>query len=227
MGDNGDIGWIDEDNTHVFARFIQEYTGYKTFEIVADTEWPTDYYEMVALGNQQRQEDARPTIKYPLNVDLSHYSTIFIGSGVWGGQCPMIMRTFYETYSSQLRGKHIYGFGTHEGSGISTLVCNMRTYLPGANIDNNYLGIYGHEIRSSRERVNQWLASLGITSSIKNVNAQNATHSNVHSLDGRLVKSNIDNETISEELTKGIYIVGGKKVIRYKNFLSHNVTKPL
>jgi flavodoxin len=208
------VGWISEGNTAVFARYIKEYTGYKTFEIVPEVPNPDNYEKMVALANQQRQNDARPAIKNPLNVDLSHYSTIFIGSGVWGGQPPMIMRTFYETYRNQLAGKRIIPFGTHEGSGISSLVSNIRTYLPESTVDTNSLGIYGHDIRSSQNEVNAWLASLGLTSGITMVNSKFPQIVNVYSISGQMLCHGVECDLALEGLAKGFYIVDGRKVLK-------------
>jgi flavodoxin len=208
------VGWIDEGNTAVFARYIKEYTGYKTFEIVPEEPFPENYEKMVALANQQRQSDARPAVKNPLNVDLRHYSTIFIGSGVWGGQPPMIMRTFYETYRNQLADKHIIPFGTHEGSGISSLVSNIRTYLFGATVDSNPLGIYGHDIRSSRNEVNSWLASLGLTSGITMVESDCLHIVDVYSISGQMLRHGVKRDLALSGLAKGLYIVDGRKVLK-------------
>jgi flavodoxin len=208
------VGWIDEGNTAVFARYIKEYTGYKTFEIVPEEPFPENYEKMVALANQQRQSDARPAIKNRLNVDLIHYSTIFIGSGVWGGQPPMIMRTFYETYRSQLAGKHIIPFGTHEGSGISSLISNIRTYLPESTVDSHSLGIYGHDIRSSQKEVDSWLASLGLTSGMSMLENELPQIVDVYSICGQILRHGVKLNLALDGLTKGIYIVDGRKMIK-------------
>jgi flavodoxin len=208
------VGWIDEGNTAVFARFIKEYTGYSTFEIVPEVPFPENYEQMVALANEQRQNDARPAIKNPLNVNLSHYSTIFIGSGVWGGQPPMIMRTFYETYRNQLAGKRIIPFGTHEGSGISSLISNIKSYLPEATVDPNSLGIYGHDIRSSHNQVNLWLESLGFTSGISAPKKESTQIVDVYSISGQRLRHNVKHNIALDGLDSGFYIVGKEKMLK-------------
>lgn len=163
-GSTTNLKWTDLGNTAVMAGYIQERTGAKTFEIVPADPYPNDYMEAVARNMQERNANARPAILNPLNVDMSHYNRVFIGSPVWASGAPMIMRTFYETYRSQLRGKTLIPFGTHEMSGISSLVRTMREEL-GDN-DNTYLtekGMIGRTITeaSSRREVLDWLASIG------------------------------------------------------------------
>ena len=162
-GYNYSVGWTDEGNTAVMGRYIKEFTGGRIFEIIPKVPYPADYEAAMTVSNKECEADARPEIKNPLNVDLKHYSTVFIGSGVWAGQPPMIMRTFYETYREQLRGKRIIPFGTHEGSGIATLVTNIRKYLKDVKVESNALGLYGHEVRSSQNAVSDWLRKIGFT----------------------------------------------------------------
>ena len=211
MGVNGDIGWIDEGNTAVFARYICEYTGCKAFEILPKNAYPEDYMQCVNQANQERDDDARPALRDIFDVDMSKISIIFIGSGVWCGQCPMIMRTFYETYASLFSGKRVIPFGTHEGSGISTLAANIRNYMPSTVVDSNGKGFYGHEIRSSQAAVNTWLNSLNLpksaTSAIDNISGTNTQPTIIYSMDGRYMGANILN------LPKGAYVVNGKKMI--------------
>ena len=211
MGENGDIGWIDEGNTAVFARYICEYTGCKAFEILPKNAYPEDYMQCVNQANQERDDDARPALREIFDVDMSKISTVFIGSGVWCGQCPMIMRTFYETYASLFAGKRVIPFGTHEGSGISTLVTNIRNYMPSAVVDSNSKGFYGHDIRTSQAAVDTWLDGLNLpkktATAIENISDTNTQTTIIYTIDGRYVGANVQN------LSKGMYVVNGKKMI--------------
>ena len=149
MKNGNEVGPIERGNTAVLSDWIVAETGANVYEILPAVDYPYDYYQTVTQANQERDDDARPAIKYPLPYDLTHYKYIFIGSPVWCGQPPMIMRTFYETYGAQLAGKTIIPFGTHEGSGISSLVSNIKTYLPSDITVLKEYGIYGHILRGS------------------------------------------------------------------------------
>lgn len=163
-GSTTNLKWTNPGNTAIMASYIQEYTHGRLFEIVAATTYPDDYMQTVAQNMEEERTNARPAIRYPLNVDMSHFRYVFVGSPVWNSQAPMIMHTFYETYRPQLRGKTMIAFGTHEMSGISGLERAMRNDL-GTDNGNNYLdglGLIGRTIQSeqSREQVRDWIARI-------------------------------------------------------------------
>lgn len=158
-GENWEVGYVDRGNTAVMADYIQEYTGAATFEIVPEVPYPTDYATMLQVSQQERDTDARPAIKNPLE-NLEQYSIVFIGSPIWYGGPPMIMQTFYETYPA-LADKTIVPFGTHGGSGISSCVSLIRRYFPNASLLDSY-GVPGSQIRNSRSSVEDWLQRINI-----------------------------------------------------------------
>lgn len=165
-GSTTNLKYTNPGNTAVMAGYILQYTGGRTFEILPANPYPDDYMETVRINMEEERNNARPAILNPLNVNLAHYRYIFVGSPVWNSQAPMIMHTFYDTYRSQLQGKVMIPFGTHEMSGISGLVSTMRRDL-GEN-SNTYLeglGLIGRTINSddSRQQAYAWLARIGFT----------------------------------------------------------------
>lgn len=158
-GENYEVGYVDRGNTAVMADYIQEYTGAATFEIVPEVSYPTDYATMLQVSQQERDTDARPAIKNPLE-NLEQYSIVFIGSPIWYGGPPMIMQTFYEAYPA-LANKTIVPFGTHGGSGIGSCVSLIRRYFPNASLLDSY-GVSGSQIRNSKTSVEDWLQRINI-----------------------------------------------------------------
>lgn len=158
-GENWEVGYVDRGNTAIMADYIQEYTRAATFEIVPEVPYPTDYATMLQVSQQERDTDARPAIKNPLE-NLEQYSTVFIGSPIWYGGPPMIMQTFYETYPA-LAEKTIIPFGTHAGSGISSCASLIRRYFPNASLLDSY-GVSGSRIRDSKNSVEDWLERINI-----------------------------------------------------------------
>lgn len=93
-GENYAVGNISVGNTAIMADYIQKYTGGTIFEIVPKVPYPDSYEETKTISINETNSNARPAIKYPLE-NLDKYSIIFIGSPIWYGGPPMIMRTFY------------------------------------------------------------------------------------------------------------------------------------
>ena len=127
-GENWQVGYVDRGNTAVMADYIKEFTGADMFEIEPAVPYPTDYQEMLQVSNREAETNARPEIKNKLE-NLGQYDIVFIGSPIWRGNPPMIMRTFYEAYP-ELASKTIVPFGTHGGSGISSCSSLIREYFP-------------------------------------------------------------------------------------------------
>ena len=160
-GENWNVGYVDRGNTTVMGDYIKELTGGDVFEIEPEIPYPTDYQEMLQVSNQEAETNARPAIKDKLE-NLDQYDVVFIGSPIWRGNPPMIMRTFYEAYPG-LADKTLVAFGTHGGSGISSCPRLISEYFPNAVQLESY-GISGERIRDeqSKENVRAWLQRIGI-----------------------------------------------------------------
>lgn len=160
-GENYGVGTVSIGNTAVMAGYIQDYTGAETFEIVPTVPYPDDYDEMCEVSRQETAANARPAFNGQIE-NWDHYSVVFVGSPVWYGAPPMIMRTFYEKYQTQLEGKTIVPFGTHAGSGVNSCTNLLREYFP-TTVLLETLGISGTNVRTenARQEVETWLESIG------------------------------------------------------------------
>lgn len=165
-GENYNVGQISIGNTAKMAGFIKDYSGGDIFEIVPSTPYPNSYEKTKELAQQEIANNSRPAIKNKLE-NLDQYSIIFIGSPIWYGFPPMIMRTFYETYKDKLQNKTLIPFGTHEGSGISSCSSIMKEYFPKANFLESF-GVVGNKVNESRETVEEWLHRIGLQKQMTN-----------------------------------------------------------
>ena len=87
------------------------------------------------------------------------YDTIFIGGPIWWGTYPQVMFTFFS--KCELNGKTILPFTTHEGSGVGSVVSDLKQAYPNATFK-DALSIYGHDVRTSgKKSVEAWLKKLG------------------------------------------------------------------
>ena len=155
-GDNYSVGNIKVGNTKIVADYISEFTGADQFEIVTHKYDGMAYKPLCDLAKEEQQNGELPPFEG--SVDVSKYDVIFIGGPVWWGTYPQVMFTFFKQYD--LNGKTIIPFTTHEGSGLGSCVKDVKKAYPNATVTGEF-SIYGHEVRTGKERVEKWLKKLG------------------------------------------------------------------
>lgn len=66
--------------------------------------------------------------------------------------------SFFKKYD--LNGKTIIPFTTHEGSGLGSVVEDLKGQYPKATVTNGF-SISGHNVRGGMDKVDKWLKELG------------------------------------------------------------------
>lgn len=92
-------------NSKAEAELIQEKTGGTLFEIEREEAYPEDYTECTEVAKKETDDNARPTIKNPLE-SVAEYNKIVLCYPIWWHTAPMCVGTFLESYD--LSGKTIY-----------------------------------------------------------------------------------------------------------------------
>ena len=161
-GEQYQVGVIDEGNTAIIAKMIAEKMKADIYEILPEEDYyPYTYNELTEVAKKEQNDKARPAYQKK-DIDLSQYSTVFIGAPVWWGDWPMIMYTFFET--ENLSGKTLIPFCTSEGSGLSGFDRKLASACPKATVRDG-LAIRGTEAQNNRDsaksKVVTWLGSLG------------------------------------------------------------------
>ena len=156
-GENYAVGNIKVGNTKIVADYISELTGADQAEIVTHKYDGMAYTPLTNLAQDEQNNDELPEFELVPEVDFSQYDTIFIGGPIWWGTYPQVMFTFFGRYD--LNGKTIYPFTTHEGSGLGSAVSDVRRAYPNASVQKGF-SIYGHEVRSNKAKVENWLKNL-------------------------------------------------------------------
>ena len=152
----GTIENLEKGNTQVIAEMIQEHLGGDLLQIESIDQYPADYNEVTKVALDQLRLRARPEL-ISLPEDINKYDVIFLGYPNWWGTMPMPVFTFLETY--HFCCKKIFPFCTHEGSGLSNSVRDIKKTCPKANVEEGY-AIYGHECSGAENKVARWLDSL-------------------------------------------------------------------
>ena len=140
------------------AEKIASITGADLYEII-----PAEPYSSADLNyndsssrstKEQNDRRARPAIGSEA-IDLSGYTTIYLGFPIWWGEEPRILDTFVESYD--FSGKTVIPFCTSASSGIGRSGPNMEalagsgTWLDGKRFSG---GVSEDELRSWIEGLN-------------------------------------------------------------------------
>ena len=96
--------------TRRMAQEIQRVTGGDIFEIVPQKPYPPEYTSCTEVALEERDNDARPSIKDRVE-NWESYDVVFIGCLVWWHTAPMIISTFAESYD--FKGKTVVPFCTY------------------------------------------------------------------------------------------------------------------
>ena len=155
-GENYSVGNIKVGNTKIVADYICEITGADQFEIVAEKNYDMPYMDLIKIAQDEAKKGELPA--YKGDVDVAPYDVIFIGGPIWWGTYPQVMFSFFKDHD--LSGKTVIPFTTHEGSGLASTVRDVKKAWPKATVKDGF-SIYGHEVRTGRAKVEQWLKSLG------------------------------------------------------------------
>ena len=155
-GDNYSVGNIEVGNTKIVADYITEIKGADQFEIVTHKYDGMAYMPLIELAKEEANKGELPPYEGAA-PDLSQYDTVFIGGPVWWGTYPQVMFTLFKDIN--LDGKTVIPFTTHEGSGLASCVSDVKKAFPKAKVTGEF-SIYGHEVRTSKAKVEKWLKGL-------------------------------------------------------------------
>lgn len=144
-------------NTRKIAQMIQKEIDCDLVEIETVNPYTGTYNDVVEQGKKEIDSGLTPEIK-PLNVDLSIYDTIILGTPVWWYTSSPAIKTFLK--SNDLSGKKIYPFATHGGGPGSTLKdfqkeCPEATVYPGIDI---YFS--GKRMNISESEIRKWTKTI-------------------------------------------------------------------
>lgn len=149
--ENYAVGNIDKGNTEIVAEFVQELTGADFFKVEPAVPYAADYNTCI---RQAKERIGNAPIKQKL-TDISAYDTVFVMSPIyWGTYAPEM-----ETALTGLdfSGKTVRVISTHEGSGLASMVSDVKRLCVGANVQANGLAIFGSQAKNAKQKVANWL----------------------------------------------------------------------
>ena len=149
--ENYAVGYIDKGNTEIVAEYVQELTCADMFKVEPAVPYSKDYNTCI---QEAKQRVGNAPIKEKL-TDISAYDTVFVMSPIyWGTYAPEM-----ETALTGLdfAGKTVRVISTHEGSGLASMVSDVKRLCVGADVQKNGLAIKGSQAKKSKQKVADWL----------------------------------------------------------------------
>ena len=149
--ENYAVGYIDKGNTEIVAEYVQDLTGADMFKVEPLVPYAADYNTCI---KEAKQRIGNAPIKEKL-TDISAYDTIYIMSPIyWGTYAPEMETAIKDLDFS---GKRVRVITTHEGSGLASVVRDVKKNCKGADIDEKGLAIKGSHAKNSKATVEVWL----------------------------------------------------------------------
>lgn len=194
-------------STKALAEEIQRQTNADIYRIEPLVPYTDDYQTLAyQISNKEKEENARPALKDTLQT-LNNYDIIFVGCPVWWFDAPMIIHSFLECQSYDFSGKTIIPFCTYATATYQTL-----NDIINATPNSTHLEGFGTRGSQSynQQIIKSWLDRIGISdivAGITTVNASQEKGDKAYTIDGKEVSE-------YDTCNKGIYVIGGKKIIR-------------
>ena len=149
--ENYSVGYIDKGNTEYVAEFVQELTGADMFKVEPLVPYAADYNTCI---QEAKERIGNAPIKEKL-TDISAYDTVFVMSPIyWGTYAPEV-ETALE--GLDFTGKTVRVISTHEGSGLASMVSDVKKICKGANVETKGLAVRGSQAKNSKSAVEKWL----------------------------------------------------------------------
>ena len=167
-GENANVGNVEIGNTKMIVSYIKElYNDLSEFEIIPETQYPESYDATVTIARNQSNHEERPPLLQNL-TDISNYDTILLGYPIWFQRLPCVVKTQLDILKSQFKGKIIYPFITHEGSGFGMSIDEIMVFAPNAKIKEGF-SLRGTEARNEtyHENIKNWLKKININKTVK------------------------------------------------------------
>lgn len=149
----GNLKYIEVGNTETIAKMIAQLTGADLFKIEQKIPYAKDYRTCIAQAKKDLIDNARPEI-LDMPSNLEQYDEIYLGYPNYWGTMPMAVYTFLESFN--FKGKIIHPFCTHEGSGLSSTIDDIRKMVDGATVAEG-LSIKGSEVNEAKSIVEDWI----------------------------------------------------------------------
>ena len=149
--ENYAVGYVDKGNTEYIAEYVSDIVGADLFKVEPLIPYSKEYSRCI---EEAKQRVGNAPIKNKIS-DISEYEVIYIMTPIyWGSYAPEIETAIKDLDFS---GKTVRIATTHEGSGLASVVEDIKKICIGANILNDSIAIKGTECIKARDKIEKWI----------------------------------------------------------------------
>ncbi len=148
-------------HTKIIAQNIAKKLNCDILELKPVEEYSKDYQTVVDEYQNNESDKKTPKIE-KINVDLSKYDEIIIGSPVWWYTITPVVRTFLK--ENDLSGKTIIPFATNAGW-LGRTFKEIKSLCPNSTVKNEMNIVFTEDYRenqlvTSPDEIDNWINSL-------------------------------------------------------------------
>ena len=149
--ENYGVGYIDKGNTEYLAEYVRDFIGADIFKIEPVIPYPKDYNTCI---EEAKKRIGNAPIKNSIS-DISSYEVIYIMSPIyWGTYAPEVETAIKDL---DFTGKIVRVVATHEGSGLASIVDDVKRICKGANVLDDAIAIKGRNAKDSKSLIESWV----------------------------------------------------------------------
>ena len=151
--------WSETHNTKVVAEMLQQKTGADIALIEMVTPYPNDFGGAAQAGQRDLQQPKAPAIK-EMNLDLSKYDPIYVGTPIWFSTFAPPVRTFLQSYD--LKGKTVALFCTHGQGNPATFkyLADAKAAVPEITFFPEVFAHKGTEAANAGPALDAWIQKV-------------------------------------------------------------------
>lgn len=148
-------------HTRMIAESIKEKLNCDILEIKPIEEYSQDYDKVVAEEQNSNNANKKPEIQ-EINIDLSKYDEIIIGSPVWWYTIAPVIRTFLS--ENDLSGKVIKPYATNAGW-LGHIFQDIQKLCPNSKVEKGMNIVFTEDYRenqlvTSPDEFDSWINNL-------------------------------------------------------------------
>lgn len=144
-------------NTRALAEHIRAATGGDLLELQPAQPYPAEYKATTEQAKRELESNYLPPLADAV-PSVAAYDMVLVGSPNWWSTVAGPVRTFLS--QTDLSGKPVAVFITHEGSGLGRSVVDVKKLCPKAIVLEG-LAVRGGRVGSAAGLVQEWLRTIG------------------------------------------------------------------